>query len=186
MTFGTKRAPARWRLSPSPWRSWPQGVPRPETVETAATVATGATSPSPSCQEPRQPVLRHLVEGRQGCGRGVRRNLRRGRTHRGHARCPGQLHQHAHPAGRRSIVVSANDPEAICDRSTRHATPGSRSSPSTPTPTPTAATCSSTRPPRKGSPRCRSTSSPSRSVTRARSPSCRRRPTPPTRTPGST
>ena len=53
-----------------------------------------------------------------------------------------------------ALIVSANDPTAICDAiDEARRTPTSRSSPSTPTPTPSAATSSSTRPPPRASPR---------------------------------
>ena len=55
------------------------------------------------------------------------------------------------------IVVSANDPNAICDALNEAREAGVEVVTSTPTPTRTAATCSSTRPRPRASPRSRST-----------------------------
>lgn len=59
--------------------------------------------------------------------------------------------------GVNALIVSANDPTALCDSLNAARDAGTKvSSPSTPTPTPSAATSSSTRPPPRASPRCRS------------------------------
>ena len=66
-------------------------------------------------QEPRQPLLRHQRRRRQGGRRRVRRHLRRGRPDAAAPDAQVPFINTAAQQGINAMVISANDPTALCD-----------------------------------------------------------------------